>query len=497
MKLMDSSEKQKYRSNFGATMLFSGVQAFQILIRLIRSKFIAVLIGPAGMGITSLLRSTTDLVSASTSFGLKTSGVKSVAVANREHDKASIEKTISVLRRLILCTGLLGMIICAALAPVWSKTSFGNGDYTLSFIIISVVVLFDQLNNGELVLLQGMQQKSFLAKANIIGQTLGLVLTIPLYYFWGVKAIVWVLVLSSLMTLIISKYYTRKLTINPVTITWKETFSIGWEMIKLGLFLSLQFLLSQASLYIIRNFVSNWGSLDDVGLYGAGTSIVDGYLGLIFTAIATDYFPRLAATDNNDEMNGAVKRQAEISMLMFAPIVVGFIVFLKPIIILLYSDKFLPIENMMYLAMGATIIKALGWALSFTVLAKAKPIYFFFNEVCAMLYSVPMKLAAYKIWGLTGFGVAILVTYILYLVQMIFVSRRLFGTRIDWNMWKICIFSCLLIFGAMIIKMYGSQTMSYIFGSVFFVVTSVYAFFELNNRVDLIGIVNRKIKNVK
>lgn len=491
------SERSNYRSSFGATLLFSGVQIYQIIIRIVRSKFIALFIGPLGMGITSLLRSTTDLISASTNLGLKTSGVKTVASAKAEGDMERISKTITVLRRLILLTGLVGAAICAFFSPVWSKISFGNNDYMWSFVFVSVIILIDQLNNGELVLLQGMQQRRMLAKANIIGQTIGLVVTIPLYYFYGVAAIVWVLVLSSVITFCVSRSFTRKLIIPKAKISWRETFDIGREMIKLGIFLSLQYLFAQASLYIIRNFISNWGTLDDVGLYGAGTSIVDGYLGLIFTAMATDYFPRLAATHSNNEMNAAVKGQAEISMLLFAPIVVAFLVFLKPIIVLLYSNKFLPIEGMMYAAMSATIIKALAWSLSYTILAKGKPSYFFLNELISMLYSVPIKLLAYKYWGLTGFGYAIVFTYILYLIQLIIVTKKLFGTTVGKTEWTICAVSCLCICMALFAKVLCPVLIGYIVGSVLLIGTAIYSYVELNKRMDITDIVKKKVISKK
>lgn len=489
---MDNSEKQKYRSNFGATILFSFVQVFQILITVIRSKFVALLIGPAGMGISSLLNSTTNLVSACTNLGLKTSGVKTVSAANRENDRDTIAKTVAVLRRLIICTGLIGLIVCAALSPMWSRTSFGNSDYIWSFIIVSFVVLFKQLNDGELVLLQGMQQQKTLAKANVIGQSLSLILTIPLYYLFGVKAIAWVLAISSLLTFCITRFFSHKLDFPNSSVTWNETFSIGWDMIKLGFFLSLQFLMSTAAIYVMRNFVSNWGSLDDVGLYSAGTAIIDTYLGLVFTAIATDYFPRLAATQNNLEMNEAVKRQAELSMLLLAPIVVAFIVFIKPVIVLLYSEKFLPVEMMLYWGMSATIIKALGWSLSYTVLAKGKPLYFFYNELGTMCYSLPIKIFAYKMWGLTGFGIAILMTYVLYLIQMLIVTRRLFGTRVDATIWKICGVSCLPIVAIFLLKMTCGVVLCYVFGGILLALTFIYSFVELNKRTDIMGLVKSK-----
>ena len=493
----NTQEKNKYRSSLGATLLFSSVQFYQILVRVIKSKFVALFIGPAGMGISSLLHSTTDLISASTNLGLKTSGVKSIASANAENDKDRITKTITVLRRLILLTGLFGLVICAVLSPVWSKVSFGNNEYIISFIIVSLVVLFDQLNNGELVLLQGLQKKKSLAQANVIGQTVGLLITVPLYYFFRLKAIVAVLVISSLITFVISRIYTSKLNVGKADVTWRETFSIGREMIRLGFFLSLQFFLEQAVVYLIRNYVSNIGGVEEVGLYSAGTSIVSTYLGLVFAAIATDYFPRLAATKSNEEMSDAVHTQAEISILLFAPLIIAFILFIKPIIILLYSDKFLPIEIMMYWSIGATLFQAMGWALSYTVLAKAKPLYFFLNELGAKFYSVPLRLLGYKFFGLAGFGMATLVVYVLYLLQLLIVSKRLFGFTYKFSIWKQLLLLNIPVILVVAIKFLLPTITAYIVGGIVLLSVSTYIIVVLDKKMDLRSTVRAKFSNHK
>ena len=488
------SEKNHFRNSFGATVLFSGVQIYQILIRIVKSKFVALFIGPAGMGIQSLLHSTTDLISASTNLGLKTSGVKTVAAAHSDNDKDKIAKTIAVLRRLILITGLFGMFICAVLAPVWSKTSFGNDEYIWSFVFVSLIILLDQLNGGELVLLQGMRQKKTLARANVIGQTVGLLMTVPLYYFFRLKAIVWVLVLSSLITLTITKFYTHKLHIEKVSVTWKETFSIGKEMIRLGIFISLQYFLQQAVAYIVRNYVSRVGGIDEVGLYSAGTHIVSTYLGLVFSAIATDYFPRLAATKSNDEMRRAVHTQCEIMLLLFAPLIVAFMVYVKPIIVLLYSERFLPIEIMMYWYIGETLFKAMGWAVSYTLLAKAKPLYFFLNEVVAKFYTVPLKLLGYKYYGLVGFGMASVAGYVIYLIQVLIVTRRLFDFKYDFSMWKLLFLMSIPMVLVVAVKLFLPVTWGYVLGTLILVLISIYVVYRLNKKLDLKSLINKKLK---
>ena len=491
---IQQTERSRYRSSFSATLLFSGVQIFQILIKIVKSKFVALFIGSAGMGIQSLLYSTTDTISAATNLGLNTSSVKTIAAASRDGNKNLIARNVKAQRRLVWITGLMGMLICAIMAPLWSQTSFGNSDYVWAFVIVSTIVLFDQLNKGELALLQGMQQKKQLARANVIGQTLNALITIPLYYFYGTKAIVAALVLGSFISLIISLCFSRRINVEKIRMSWKETLSAGRDMIKLGFFLSLQSALSTLVLWIIRNYVSRLGGVEDVGLYSAGTAIIGTYLGLVFSAMTTDYFPRLAATKNNLEMNKTVSTQAVITILLLAPLAVAFIVFCKPVIILLYSDKFLPIEYMMYWSIGAVLFQAMGWAVSYTLLAKAKPTVFFVNELIATVWGLPIKLLCYKYWGLTGFGMATLLVYALYLVQVLFVTNKLFGVSYRWQQWKCFLLLNIPIIIAVILKLSVSDIWSYILGSFVLVLTGMFVFKLLDKKIDLMVYLQKRLK---
>ena len=494
MSIENKNNKGNYKDSFKATLLFSGVQIYQIIIRIVRSKFVAMLLGPAGIGITSLLRSTTDLVSTTTNLGLRTSGVKSIAAARVENDTERLEKIMAVLRRLVIITAILGTVICAVLSPIWSQQSFGNNDYIWSFVVVSLVILFDQLNQGELALLQGLQQRKMLANANVIGQTFGLIMTIPLYYIWGVKAIVAVLVLSSLLSLCITSFYVRKLHVRRVHVTFNEIITIGREMVKLGLLLSVQHLFSQGSTYLVRNYVSQTGGLEQVGLYSAGTAIITMYLGLVFTAMATDYFPRLAATKSIEEMSDTIRSQAEIAMLLFAPIIIVFVVFIKPIIVVLYSEKFLPIEVMLYISMAATLVKALAWSLSYSVLAKAKSKVFFVNEVFCILYTFVLNILGYKYYGLTGFGISMVVTYVCYLIQMSIVSNHYFNFHFGRYLWGTFILLNISIIVSISIKMILPEIAGYIAGSFLFIITSAYSVNRLNKRMSVIKILKERFR---
>lgn len=109
------SQDKSYKDSLKATSLFGGVQLYNILIGIIRSKFTALLLGPYGMGITGLYTSATGLINAISGLGIGSSAVKNIAEANASGDQERIVKVISVFRKLVWITGLLGAVFCLVL----------------------------------------------------------------------------------------------------------------------------------------------------------------------------------------------------------------------------------------------------------------------------------------------------------------------------------------------------------------------------------------------
>jgi len=154
------NSRNSYTGILKAISIFGGVKVFQILISIIRSKIIAVLLGPAGMGISGLILSTNDTVKSIVGCGLDTSAVKSISSS-----KENVSSTIATLRRLVWITGLLGFTATFFLSPWLSNIAFGNNDYTLTFRIVSVTLLLGQITVGQTALLQGTFHYKDMAKS--------------------------------------------------------------------------------------------------------------------------------------------------------------------------------------------------------------------------------------------------------------------------------------------------------------------------------------------
>lgn len=491
-----TEEQKSYRQIFKATSLFGGVQAINIIIAIIRSKFVAILLGPTGMGISGLLTATTGFISSLTNFGLGTSAIKNVAAAEATGDNQRVTVIVAVLNRLVWITGTLGLVITVILSPWLSQITFGNRDFTLAYIWISVTLLFQQLTSGKLVILQGLRRLEYLAKANLLGSIFGLIITIPLYYFWHLKGIVPAIILSTFTSLILSWYYSDKVKIEKVKITHKQTVKEGRDMLKMGFMLSLSGLIAVGASYIIRIFISNTGGVEHVGFYNAGFAIINTYVGMVFTAMSTDYFPRLSAVgDDNLKAKILINQQAEVAILILAPMLAALLIFVNWIIVVLYSVKFAEVSSLLLWAALGIYFKATSWSIGFIFLAKSESRLYFWNELIGNAYALLFNLIGYKLAGLEGLGISFMVAYFVYLIQVFIVTRLKYSFSFDKVFYKIGFVQLTIgIICICIIKVIGSPW-NYLTGTLMVIISTGFSIIELEKRISFITILKRKIQD--
>jgi O-antigen/teichoic acid export membrane protein len=482
-----SEEKASYRQIAKSTSLFGGVQVFNILILVVRSKFIAILLGPIGVGVVGLLNSTTSLISAATNFGLGLSAVKDVSMANATNNDIAIGKVITIFRRLVWITGLLGSIVTLLFSSILSRATFGNGNFTFAFAYLSITLLFNQLTSGQNVLLQGMRKLKNLAKANMIGAFSGLLISIPLYYFLGIRGIVPAIVFTSASALVISWFFARKIPVQKVFVSAASTIKEGKNMLQMGFMVSISGLINIGASYIVRVFISNHGSVKDVGLYTAGFAIISTYVGLVFTSMGTDYYPRLSALAiDNKKSTQLINQQAEVALLVLGPILSIFLIFVNWIVILLYSTKFVSVDGMIHYASLGMYFKAVSWAIAYIFLAKGASKIFFWSELAANIYLLVFNLIFYYFLGLTGMGISFLIGYIIYFVQVLFIAKIKYSFYIGRDLMKIFVIQVLIGVLCFFCIKFILKPWAYICGAIFIGISIKYSYVELNKRLNLL-----------
>ena len=493
---MTKESSAEYKSIVKGTSLFGGVQVFQILISIIRAKVVAVLLGPVGVGIQGLFVSGTQLIRSFTSFGLVQSAVRDVSSAHASNNQDRISRTVTVLRKLVWITGLLGMIAVIVLSPVLSKTSFGNTQYTVSFVFLSVILLFDQLANGQSVILQGTRKLKYLAKSSVVGASIGLLVSIPLFYFFREKGIVPALILNSVTVYLLARYFANKVPIQSVTVPIKEVFKEGRQMLVMGVAMSLTSILSSASAYVLRGFISNTGGEVEIGLFHAGFAIINTYVGMVFTAMSTDYYPRLAGVhEDNEKCRQLVNQQGEVGSLLLTPLLVICIAFMPIVIRILYSEEFLAANNYILWAVPGMMFKLASWIISFQFVAKGESKLFMINELSASLYMLLLNMLGYHLFGLSGVGASFSLGFLIYFIQVYLIAQKRYGFSFTKDFHKVYLPQLLFVFVSFFAAISGSNMIKYIVCVPLIIISFIYSLKGLDSRISIISLIKQKLKH--
>jgi O-antigen/teichoic acid export membrane protein len=405
-----SDKSNSYKSIFKATSIFGGVQIFNIIIAIIRSKAVAVLLGPTGVGLSGLFQNATGLIGYIASFGLSNSGTKAIA---EKEDKKEI---VGVFFTLILLSGILGSIAAFILAEPLAVSTFGNNEYTSELRWLSITVLFNQLAAGFGTILTGHREIKKLAQMNVALGLLGLLVSLPLFWYLRKDGIVPSIWINAFISVVLGWFYVKKINYKRTfLVPVKEALNKGWELLRLGLLINLNGVLTLLVAYVIRVYISRKSGMEMVGLYTASFVILNTYFGMVFNAMSTDFYPSLV-TQSKDitSRNKLLNRQIEIGLLLLSPLIVLFAIGSKIFIQALYSAEFLPIWGILVASLIGVFFKTIGWGFGYFYLACAQQRVYFRNELYFNGINLIFSLISFNYWGLNGMGAAYSLMYAIY-----------------------------------------------------------------------------------
>ncbi len=427
---MNESEKGAYGHVLKYTGVFGGVQGLNVLVSLVRNKFVALLLGPSGMGLVTLFNTTVSFISQSTHFGISTSAVRQLSEFTDDHHPQVVH-FVKVVRAWSLLTALLGMLVCIAIGPFLSSTTFAWGDHSLHFILLAPAVGMLAVTGGETAILKGRRRLKSLALVQVGSVLAALFLSVPVYYFFGEAGIVPVIVLMALVTMLLTVRESYRLY--PLRLKGaKGILGDGMEMVRLGVAFTLAGIIGSGAEMFIRSWLNVTADLDVLGLYNAGYMITITYAGMVFSAMESDYFPRLSAVNADMEAtNETVNKQMEVSMLIAAPMLVGLIIFLPVLIPLFFSMKFMPVVAMTQVAVLAMFFKAVTLPAAYITLARGYSLMFLFLEGTYFVVFVFLIIFGYEHWGLVGTGMAITLANVFDFVMINAVARWRYGYKMS------------------------------------------------------------------
>lgn len=480
----DKNNKESYKQIFRSTSIVGGSQVLNIIIGIVRTKIIALLLGPGGVGIAGIYQTIVDLVRNATGFGINFSGVKSVAENNNDIHRVS--KTILVLRRWEFGTGLIGTIIIVVLCSVFSQYSFGNSTYTVSIALVSVTLLINAVSAGQLAILQGLRRIGEMAKASFFGSVLGAVISLPLFWLMGLSGIVPAMILTALGSLAISWLYARKIITEKIDLSLSQTFYDGLGMAKLGFFIVVNGFAATASMYIIRALIRSHLDIDSVGYFQSVWTISTLYINILLNAMLADYFPRLSMIQNDkDASNKLINEQLEITLLVGAPMFMLMIAFAPLALSVLYSSSFHSAIPVLKWQMMASFFTLISWPLGILYLSKNKGLYAIISETIRQTIYILFVFMCWKYWGFDVLGIGFLVANFVNVIFVYISVKKINGFKFS----SINLTYIFLLGLPLLLVLYSSLCLSgiikYLISYLMLIITTAGCLYRLNK---LLGI---------
>jgi len=425
-----TTEKHRYAQILKSSALIGGSSLLNIGIRILRTKAMALLLGPSGFGLAGLYGAVSDLTQSVAGMGINSSGVRQIAEAVGSRDGQRIAKTTAVLRKTSLAVGALGAVLLVFFSKQVSTLTFGNSNHSGGVSLLAVAVFFGLVSGGQGALILGMRRISDFAKMGVVGALSGSAVSIVLVYFLRKKGVVPSLVGISVMTALASYYYSHKVDIRAPALTLTEVRREAAALLKLGFAFMISAMMMMGVAYIVRVIILRKVGFEATGLYQSAWTLGGLYVGFILQAMGADFYPRLTASAKDDPAcNRMVNEQTQVGLLLAGPGVIATLTFAPMVIFVFYSTKFgAAVGILRWVCLGGTL-QVITWPMGYIIVAKGKADVFLYAELAWAAVAVGLAWTCVRAFGLNGAGIAFFASYIFHALMIYPIVRWLSGFR--------------------------------------------------------------------
>lgn len=415
-----------HREILKSSSIVGGAQAINYVVGLLRTKAVALLLGPSGVGLVGLYVSAIGLVGTFAQFGINESGVREVAAAAGTNNAERIAATAKTLRRICWASGIFGWVLTVALAWPLAKWTFGSPEHAWAIAILGSAVLLDLVSGGQRALLQGVRRIGDLARMQIASAIIATVLSVSVYWWLGQNGILPVIILTSLVQLGTSWWFSRRIELAPVQQTWAETWRNSAGLVQLGSAFMYGALLAGAVGLAIRALVVRDLGIEAAGIYQAAWALSGMFGAFVLQAMGTDFYPRLTAAASDDlQVTKLVNEQMEVGMLLALPGVLGAIAFAPWLMSLFYSKQFLVGGELLAWFAAGVFVQVITWPMGMIQRAKGSTGWIFASQTHLNLLNLLLVFAGVRFFGLAAAAWAFVVAGAIHGFVVRFIAGRL------------------------------------------------------------------------
>ena len=414
--------------NFNRTFLWNG---FAIGIKTISgfliNKIVAVYIGPGGMALIGNFQSFLSMVLTFSNGAIQKGVIK--YVAEYRESESQLKKLLSTAFIITLVSAVITGLLMIIFGGFLSTKLLNTLEYRHIFTLFGFTVILFALNTLLIGVLNGIKSFGKYIVINIVSSLFNLALIAILVIRWELT--------GALITLVVNQSLVFFITL--IFVVRSPWFSIGhwfsgWDnaMFRKLMQFSAMAVASAVTVpvshILVRKLLEKQIDLDAAGVWQGLWKISDYYLLLITTSISLYFLPRLSEVKTSNLIRKELWNGYRI--VIPATIVMGIGIYLlrEPVIRLLFTDEFLPMESMFIYQLPGDVLKVIYWMLSILLIARSMTTWYIITEFA---YSACFVILVYVFvgqFGLEGAAMAHLVNFSVNAVFILLILRNvIFG----------------------------------------------------------------------
>lgn len=420
-----------YRTILRSSSIIGGAQVINIAVGLVKMKAVAVLLGPAGVGLVGLYQSLVQTAASVAALGIGTVGTRQIAAAHAEGGEEAVGRTRHALFWGTMILALIGAAVFW-LASGWiARVVLADTMRAPDVAWLSLAVALTVAAGSQGALLTGLRQIGDLARINIGAGLLAAVLGVAALWLWGAQGLIVMVLVAPLVAFVLGHVYVARLPPPVGAPDPLPEMSREWRaMVRLGFAFMLSGLVTTLGHLAARTLVQRDLGTEALGQFQAAWTIGMTYLGFVLGAMGTDYYPRLtAAIRDHATATRLVNEQTEVALLLCAPVLLAMLGLAPWVIQLLYSAEFGPAVDILRWQLLGDILKVMSWPLGFVLIAAGTGKTFILTESLGVGVFVLGMLIGLPLIGVTATGVAFLALYVAYLPLVWWLGGRLISFR--------------------------------------------------------------------
>ncbi len=405
-----------------ATSLLGSTQVINMLCYIVRTKMLTYWVGTIGVGLMGILTLTIELFSNFTQLNIRTTAVRDLAVI----PPGQRGETIGIVRRVSTSLGCIGLILMFVLAPLLSRLAFDSEAYAWPFRIASLALLLQALQGSEHIILQAEGRFGQIASSGLIASIAGLLIALPLFLLLKTQGVAPAIVGYALAGWLVAAWFTRGYRSEARSLSLKQCFIRSRKFIEMGFYTVVAALIGNLISLGFSTFVQRTSGDVALSLYMGGNTMLVRYVGVFFTAIGVEFYPRLSAAINRPRYASLlITHQARVSTFLFLPCGITAILLTPWLIRLLYNEEFLAMSPYFIYGMVGMMMRPASTVLSFGFIAANKAKAYLITEILSSLVGFALNIAGYMIGGWTGLGLATALWYLFDILIIYIAARRI------------------------------------------------------------------------